>query len=268
MVDGLGASVVPKGGILPAVRIGSVTVVVACVFALAACRVDATVTVRMQENGSGTVNVRVVLDRAAVRAAEVGNGKLEQRVRLDDLPGAGWTVTPWRRDAGGGATLTLSKKFSSAREVAGIVREINGADGPLRPFSASRTSSTFTTGWKVDGGVDLRLPSIGVATDPQLVAKLTAERVDIPQIETRLASGMKGVRVHLVAELPDADRREVVAAIGGNAVLHESSQNTDVNRLVMLVGGLALALIAIMLFVLGELRALRRSRRNNALEEA
>ena len=243
-------------------RLRTLLVPLAFLIALAACRVEATVTVRMRENGSGIVSLRVVLDRAAVRAAEIGNGKLEQRVRLDDLPSAGWTVTPWKRDADGGATLMIRKRFSGPREVAGIVREINGTDGPLRAFSASRTSSTFVTHWKVDGGVDLRLPRVGVATDPQLVAKLTAERVDIPQIESRLASAMKGVRVHLVAELPDADRREVVAAIGGDAVLRESSQNTDVNRLLMLVGGLALAVIAIMLFVLGELRARRRTRRN------
>lgn len=246
----------------------NVLAAVLCVVSLAACRVDATVTVRMQANGSGSVAVRVVLDAAAVRAAEVGNGKLEQRVRLADLPGAGWTVTPWRRDADGNATLTIRKPFTIPGEVAGIVREISGGDGPLRAFSASRTSSTFTTGWKVDGGVDLRSLRVGVATDPQLVAKLTAERVDIPQIEARLASGLKGVHIHLVAELPDADRREVVAAIGGDAVLHESSQNTDVNRLVMLVGGLALAVIASMLFVLGEFRARRRIRRTNAIKEA
>ena len=245
-----------------------VSAAVLCVVALAACRVDATVTVRMQANGSGSVAVRVVLDAAAVRASEVGNGKLEQRVRLGDLPRAGWAVTPWRRDADGSATLKIRKPFTNPREVAGIVREINGTDGPLRAFSASRTSSTFTTGWKLDGGVDLRLPRVGVATDLQLVAKLTAERVDIPQIETRLASGLKGVRVHLVAELPDADRREVNAAIGGDAVLHESSRNTDVTRLVLLVGGLALAVTASMLFVFGELRARRRVRRADPHQEA
>ena len=247
-------------------KIGSVFVV-ACVVVLAACRVDATVTVRMHENGSGTVAVRVVLDAAAVRAAEVGNGKLEARVRLADLPGAGWSVTPWRRDARGGASLMIRKPFSAPREVAGIVREIGGADGPLRGVTATRRTSTFSTSWKVGGVVDLRAIKLGVGTDPELVAKLTSERVDIPQIETRLASGLKDLRIRLVAELPNADRREVVATIGGDAVLHASSQNTDVNRLVMLVGGLALAMIAIMLFVLGELRAHRRSRQKHALEE-
>ena len=73
--------------------------------------------------------------------------------------------------------------------------------------------------------------------------------------------GVPGLRVHLVAELPGGDRREVSATLGGNAVLHETSQRTDVNRLVMLVGGLALAALAVLLLAVGELRARRRRRR-------
>ena len=234
--------------------------VVACMVVLAACRVDATVTVRMQENGSGTVAVRVVLDAAAVRAAEVGNGKLEQRVRLADLPGAGWSVTPWRRDPRGGATLTIRKPFSAPREVAGIVRELGGTDGPLRDVTAARRTSTFSTSWKVGGAVDLRAINLGVGTDPELVAKLTSERVDIPQVETRLASGLGQLRVHLVAELPGA-RREASAPVGRQSVLRATAENTDLNRLVMLVGGIAVAALAMFLLVVGELRARRRRRR-------
>ena len=230
------------------------------VLALSACQVDATVTVRMRDDGSGVVAVRVVLDPAAVRAAEVANGELEQRVRLADLPAAGWAVLPWKRDALGGATLTVSKEFSSPQEVAGIVREINGADGPLSGFTATRQASTFTTRWKVNGTVDLRAPKLGVTTDQQLVANLTAERVDIPQIETRLTSQLQHLRVRLVADLPDGVRREVSATLGRNAVLHETSARTDVNRLVMLVGGLALAALAVLLLAVGELRGRRRRR--------
>ena len=230
-----------------------------CAVALAACRVDATVTVRMHENGSGTVAVRVVLDAAAVRAAEVGNGKLEQRVRLADLPGAGWSVTPWRRDAHGGATLTIRKPFTAPREVAGIVREISGGDGPVRGVTATRRTSTFSTQWKVGGVVDLRSIKLGVGADAELVAKLTAERVDIPHVETRLSSGLSQLRVDLVAELPGA-RRDVSVPMGRHSVLCAAAESTDVNRLVMLVGGLAVAALAVFLLVVGELRARRRRR--------
>ncbi|MEO6470098.1 MAG: hypothetical protein ABIP21_13450 [Acidimicrobiia bacterium] len=233
---------------------------VLCVVVLAACRVDATVTVRMHENGGGTVAVRVVLDAAAVRAAEVGNGTLEQRVRLADLPGAGWSVTPWRRDAKGGATLRIRKPFSAPGEVAGIVREISGANGPVRNVTATRSSSTFSRGWAVGGLVDLRAIKLGIETDPQLVATLTSERVDIPQVESRITSGLSGLRVHLVADLPGA-QRDVSAGAGRRSVLDATAENTDLNRLVMLVGGIALAALAVLLLVIGELRARRRRRR-------
>ena len=229
-----------------------------CAFALAACKADATVTVQMRENGSGVVRVNVVLDRAAVRAAEVGNGKLEERVRLGDLPGAGWIVSPWVRNSHGGATLNVRKPFAHPAQVALIVREISRANGPLRGFRASRRTSTFATHWKVDGRVDLHRPNLGVTSDQQLVANLTAERVDIPQIEARLATQLKGLRIHAVAELPDGERREVLARSGHRAVLHATSDIADVNRVVMLGGGITVAALAILLFALGELRAHRR----------
>ena len=235
-------------------------VLVLCVVALAACRVDATVTVRMQENGSGVVRVRVVLDADAVRAAEVGNGKLEQRVRLADLPGAGWSVTPWRRNAKGGAALTIRKPFSAPHEVAAILREVSGSNGPVRGVTATRSTSTFSRRWAVDGVVDLRTIKLGVAADPQLVANLSSERVDIPEIETRIASGLGQLRVRLVAELP-GDKRAVSATVGRRSVLQATAESTDTNRIVMLVGGLAVAAFAIFLLLVGELRARRRRRR-------
>jgi len=60
----------------------------------AACKVDTTVTVTVHDDGSGVVGVTAVLDPDAVKAAESGGGKLEDRVRLGDLTDAGWTVHP------------------------------------------------------------------------------------------------------------------------------------------------------------------------------
>src|SRR5690349_1271896 len=168
---------------------------VALVVLLGACQATATVTVRMHDDGSGIVEVRVVLDAAAVRAAEAGGAKLEDRVRLTDLPGAGWTVTPWRRTRSGGAVLTVSKPFTNPAQVAGIVRELNGAHGPLRGFRASRHASTFSRTWTVDGEVDLRKVDLGEADDQQLVANLTGRRLDVAGIEQHVgAAALDGMR--------------------------------------------------------------------------
>src|SRR4051812_45505061 len=132
-----------------------VLVALALVGTLAACQADATVTVHMDEDGSGTVSVRVVLDAGAVRAAEVGGATLATRVRLDDLTRAGWTVTPWRTTRAGGAVLTVAKPFARPEQVTAIVREISGAGGPLRGFRATRDAGTFSSSWAAGGIVDL-----------------------------------------------------------------------------------------------------------------
>ena len=238
-------------------RLASIAI---CAVALAACRVDATVTVRMRHNGGGTVSVAVKLDHGAVRAAEIGGGKLEARVRLADLPAAGWKVTPWVRDRTGGATLTVSKIFNRPAEVASIVREISGPKGPLQHFSASRRASMFTTHWRVNGTVDLRAARVGIASDPQLVANLTAERVDIPGIESRVDASLKDLHIHAVALLPHEVHRQVSASFGSRGVLAAAADDTNFNRIVLLFGGIATGVAALFLLVVGE-RRVRRNRR-------
>jgi hypothetical protein len=234
---------------------------VALVLLLGACQATATVTVRMHDDGSGVVEVRVVLDAAAVRAAEVGGAKLAERVRLSDLAGAGWTVSPWRRTKPGGAVLTVSKPFTRPEQVAGIVRELNGAHGPLRGFRAARDASAFSRSWTVDGTVDLRKVDLGVADDQQLVANLTGRRLDVAGIEQHVATAaVDGLRIRARAELPGAT--ETVAAVPGRrAVLAASAAATDVGRIALVVVGVLLGALAIALLVLGETRARRRRSR-------
>lgn len=239
-------------------------VIACCVVALVACKADATVTVRMHEDGSGVVAARVALDHAAVEAAEVGGGKLADRVRLADLTGAGWTVNPWRRTPSGGAVLTVTKPFARPEQVAAIVRELNGAHGPLRGFRASRDASTFSTTWSAAGTVDLRRLDLGIADDPQLVANLTNERVDVAGVEPRIAaSALAGLRVRARVELPGGDVHEVGAVPGNRAVLVATADETDLGRLALVVAGVVVAVLAVALLVAGETRARRRRSRRS-----
>ena len=219
----------------------------------------------MRENGSGDVSVRVVLDAAAVRAVEVGGGTLETRVRLADLPDAGWTVGPWRRRANGGAAIVVRKPFDRPEQVADIVAEVNGADGPLHRFAAARSTSTFSTTWRVDGEVDLRTPRLGIGSDRQLVEQLTAARVDPALVEADLGSGLDGLRVHAVAELPDGARRAVTATAGTRAGLEAASTSTDLGRVMLLIVGIGIGLLALVVLVVGERRARRRRSRRVAV---
>ncbi len=240
-------------------RARSLLAVAALAVLMTACRVDATVTVRMRADGSGRVAVRVALDADAVRVAEVAGGKLSDRVRLTDLAAAGWRVSRWTRTPRAAPRSTVSKAFAEPAEVAGIVSEINGAHGPLRGVAAHRDAATFTTHWTVDGAVDLRTVEPGVGGDPELVAGLTAAQVDVTGIEQRLVDALGGLRVRLTAELPGT-RDSVAAGVGHRAALHATADDTALGRVLLLGLGILAGLVALTLLVVGEMRVRRRRR--------
>ena len=61
---------------------------VAMVLALSSCRVEIDLAVAVADDGSGTVSLRAVADAATVAAAPT----IAERVLVDDLVAAGWTV--------------------------------------------------------------------------------------------------------------------------------------------------------------------------------
>lgn len=231
------------------------------VAALAACDVDTTVTVRVREDGSGRVTARVVLDADAVRAAEIGGGKLEARVRLGDLEAAGWRSSGWVRPKPGGAVLTVSKPFGRAEEAGALVAELVGPNGPLRAVRVSRDASTFETSWLLTGVADLRDLKTGIATDPELLAKLTAERVDVAALDQQLLGRVRDAfRLRVIADLPHAPSHVWRVPAGSRVVLRAQSSAFEVGKLLLLLGGVALAVLAVVLLVVGE-RPSRRGRR-------
>lgn len=234
---------------------------------LAACRVDATVTVRVRADGSGRVTARAALDADAVRAAEIGGGKLEDRVRLGDLGAAGWSSSGWVRTTAGGAVLTVGKPFVRAEEAGAVVAELDGPDGPLRGVRVSRDASTFGAKWTFSGVGDLRELKTGIGTDPELLAKLTAERVDVAALDQRLLTRLRdGFRLRVIADLPHAAPRQWRVPMGSRVILREESSSFATEKLLLLLGGVVLAMLAIGLLVVGERRGRRRSRATSLRE--
>ena len=133
------------------------------------------------------MTARVVLDADAVRLAEASGAKLEQAVRLGDLKAAGWKLSGWRRAKSGGATLSVSKGFARAADAGNVVAELNGADGPLRGVQVTRETSRFHIEWTFSGLADLKDLKTGVGGDADLLARLSANRVDANALDQRLA---------------------------------------------------------------------------------
>jgi hypothetical protein len=227
----------------------------------AACKVDTTVTVKVRDDGSGVVSVTAALDPDAVRAAEAGGGKLEDRVRLGDLGKAGWTLAPWVRAPDGSATVTFSKPFTSPSQVAGIIQEVNGAAGPLRNVTVSRDEGTFATSYSLKGTLDLQNLQTGLAADQGVVGSLTGQQVDVNAVDQALLADLKdALGVHVKVELPG--KTTTIDGVGGKTTaIDESSSVLDSGRVILVTVAAVLIILAIVVLLWPGRRRRRRVNR-------
>jgi hypothetical protein len=224
------------------------------VLVLAGCRVDATTTVEVAEDGSGTVTVEVVLDQEA--AARVPD--LAEQLRIRDLRRTGWTVEGPTEAEGGGVSVTATKEFFEPEQLGEVLAEIGGLTGDL-----TRERSFGTTTYDFEGTLDL---SRGLRTfsDRQLTRLLDGFPIgqDQAQLEAELGSPLRELSSFTFdLSLPEGDDTQVTtweASLGDDPV--ELAAGTEERNL--LVFGLAAgALAALALLVLVLLwRLVRRNR--------
>jgi hypothetical protein len=221
--------------------------VLACVLALVGCQVKVQVDTKVNPDGSGTVTVAVGLDADAL--SQVGD--LKSQLRVSDLQAAGWTVTGPTRAADGYTWVRAAKPFADAAQATQVMAEVNGADGAFRDWTVSRSSSAWSTSWKVTGTVDL---SKGMQTfsDPKLDQALGAHGYDdlITQIEKREGKPVSDmVDVQVSVELPGA-ARTYTPSLADHGPTTVAVSHTQVNKglgLVVVIGGLALVVLAAVL---------------------
>jgi hypothetical protein len=232
---------------------------VALVALLSGCKIDTSVTVDMHDDGSGVVNVRATLDAEAVAETEVGGGKLEDRVRLGDLSAAGWKVSPWVRSGSGTAQIELSKPFSSPDQVAGIIAEVSGPNGPVKDVEATRDHGAASTSYSVTGAIDLGAIGTGVTADPDLVAALTNQQVDVNTIDQSLLAELRdSVSVNVVVKFPDGSSTTVNGVAGQRVPIDVSTSIVNTRRLTLLAIAVVLVVLAIVVLLIGRRR--RRAR--------
>ena len=238
-----------------------VVLLLACALALAGCKVDTTLSIEVRDDGSGTVSVRVALDADAVGEAEAGGATLEDRVRLDDLEAAGWTSTGWQRRDDGGARLRVSKEFGDAADLAGVITELNGPNGPLSDVSLSLDEGPVFDEYRLRGEADLSQLRTGLLDDPELVASLTAAQVDLTALDLRLLDQLqRSFRLSVVVSLPGKTSTFTPAA-GETVELSTSSRQFDPGRPLLIAGAIAFAVLALAVFVRGRHVDRRNGRR-------
>lgn len=138
--------------------------VAACVLTLGACRLDVTVDVVIEPDGTGVVTMVATADAELV--AQVPD--LVDDLRLDDAIANGWVVDGPSPTDDGGLTITLTHDVSSAEELANV---LNSIGPPLTRMAAARNSDPATeqTTNAINGEMVL---ADGFATfsDPDLIA--------------------------------------------------------------------------------------------------
>jgi hypothetical protein len=235
--------------------------VLACCLTLTGCKVDTTVTIDVREDGSGTVAVRVALDADAVVEAEAGGAMLEDRVRLGDLEAAGWDSSGWKRREDGSARLRIAKEFADAADLAGVIAELNGEHGPLRKVSLTRDEGAIFDRYRLEGVADLSALATGVITDPELVAALTAEQVDLTALDQRLLDQIReSFRLKIEVGLPGASRT-FSPKPGEKVEINTSSSRFDPGRSVLIAGAVLFGTLALFVYLRGRQLDRRRRRR-------
>jgi hypothetical protein len=211
---------------------------------LGGCRVDATVTVHAEPEGSGHVEVRVVLDRAAADQVP------DLRVETDDLTRAGWEVTGPVRTAGGGRAIEARRSFRSPAEAERVLTHVAG-NGVLRDFRLDRDRSVLKTRTRLTGAVDLR-QGAAAFSDPDLAGRLGGLPLGVdPGL---VAPIDQALRFTVVGDLPGGEER-FVARSGQQVTVDVAAEAW--NRLSIALGIAALAAAAACAVVV---RRLRRAR--------
>jgi hypothetical protein len=170
-------------------------------------------------------------------------------------------VSPWRRAPDGSATVSLRKNFANAGDLAGVITELNGKDGPLRGVTLARSRGLLTTDYKVKGEADLTGLTAGVANDPEVVAQLTGQRVDVGQIDQRLAQEINNAfRLRIRFVFPGGDVTQVEPKPGKKVSLATTTTQFDTTRALLLGGAVVLGVLGVVLFIRGEVRRRRQHR--------
>jgi HAD superfamily hydrolase (TIGR01509 family) len=227
---------------------------VALALLVTSCRVDTTVEVVVDGDGSGSVTVTAELDEEALEAV----GDPAKAVKSSDLSAAGWTVAePVIEDDG--ATIAASKDFENPTQFAAIMTELSGPDGPLSDFALERKTPFARATWELTGTIDLSDSTPIGWTIEEIEAELgvpAAEAFGF-ELEATLDGDMSGN-----GAATDAASMVWTARLGSEPVEVKGTGTTE-NVAALVWAGLALGALVVLAFVLGirMLAYMRRDRR-------
>jgi hypothetical protein len=135
---------------------------VLAILVASACQVRTAVTVDVDDDGSGTVEVAAGLDDEALeRLPDIDdNGTsdaddLAALVRTSDLVDAGWRVSEPQAAGDGTTWVRVTRPFGTPEEADEVLAQITDPDGPLRHMHVTRREPFGRTQYGFTGTVDL-----------------------------------------------------------------------------------------------------------------
>lgn len=223
----------------------------------AGCEVQTVVTVDVDEDGSGTVEVAVGLDEEAM--AEVpdldGSGTgdppdLTELVRADDLVASGWELGEPEAGDDGVTWVRLTRRFGTPEEAGQILAELTGDTGLLRDLQLTRETGFGSDSYRFSGTADLSagLEAFG---DPELAMTLDGETLgeDVAAIEERLGRPVAEMATFDVEVLlPGGDTASFSPELGGEPV-DMSAETTLYHWPVLLLAAVAVVCVVALLVV-------------------
>lgn len=141
--------------------------VLVAALALAACKVDTTVDVAVEPDGSGTITLTAIADAELVERTP----GLAEDLRFDDIVANGWTVEGPETTADGGLQVVVSRDFATVEEATALLQSLNGPDGPLHDATITRTVTDSEVTTSLSGSVRVA-NGLDAFADPDVLAAI------------------------------------------------------------------------------------------------
>lgn len=131
---------------------------------LSACRIDTTVSMRVERDGSGEVTVLIVANKDIVDQAP----GLSEDLDFADLVNVGWEVEGPTATTEGGLQVVLTHPFENESQATAVLMQLNGERGPFRDVALTRSGEARDSLWTLSGRLEVT-GGLQAFADDQLV---------------------------------------------------------------------------------------------------
>lgn len=132
-------------------RLTAILAAIACAVVLSSCRVDSVVSIVVERDGSGSLELLLTADNDIVNQAP----RLSTDLDFADMVAAGWTVTGPESTDDGGLRVLLSHAFDNETQASALLTQINGNRGPFRDVRITREGKSRDSVWKLTGRLEV-----------------------------------------------------------------------------------------------------------------